>query len=80
VVSLLFDANVVVLALPGAPGTYQVTLFGSDAPDHQAIRSWDPDTTRRRPLDGEPGAAPSPLLPSGDGTDGGDFTFTFQVV
>jgi hypothetical protein len=47
-----------------------VTLFGDPAQDHRAIA--EPDGHR---LDGEPVA-----LPSGDGAEGGDFTFAIAVA
>jgi hypothetical protein len=52
------------------PATYAVTLFGDPAQDHRAIA--EPDGHR---LDGEPVA-----LPSGDGAEGGDFTFAIAVA
>jgi hypothetical protein len=78
--SLLLDANVLLVMLSGlGPGVYRMALRGTEAAGLPPIRSWDPDPTRRRPLDGEPGSPAAPL-PSGDGTDGGDFAFSFELV
>ncbi len=52
------------------PATYDVTLFGDPAGDHRAIAG--PDGHR---LDGEPAA-----FPSGDGSEGGNFTFVIAVA
>ena len=50
-------------------GKYQVTLLGDKDPAGNVIMAMDGSR-----LDGEPN------LPSGDGTEGGDFVFTFEIV
>jgi hypothetical protein len=59
------------------PGIYRLTVFGSVATGddgHDPVRSWASTADQRELLDGEPGA-----FPSGDGTPGGDFTYTFEL-